>query len=86
MARRPCPNPSEDCKYFNKPGGCFADQHHPDFPKSDYRTSLEKRYRMARAFHLCRFLHELIHLEPQPEKPTVVEMREHLARLVLESK
>jgi hypothetical protein len=84
MARRPCPNPSEDCKYFNTPDGCFADLHHPDFPKKEYRTPLEKRYRIARAFHLCRLLHDVVHLGPQPEKPTVMEMREFMGRLALE--
>jgi hypothetical protein len=83
MARRPCPNPSEDCKYFNTPDGCFADQHHPDWPAKDYRTPLEKRYRISRAFHLCRLLHDIVHLEPAPEKPTVMEMREHLAQIAL---
>jgi hypothetical protein len=83
MARQPCPNANENCKYFDTPEGCFADRHHPDFPKKEYKTPLEKRYRIARAFYLCRYLHDLVHLEPAPEKPDVAEMREHLARLAI---
>lgn len=77
MARRSCPSENEGCKYFTTPGGCFSDIHHPDFPRKDYTTPLEKRYRAARAFQLCRLLHDIEHLEPAPEKPTVVEMRDY---------
>lgn len=82
--KRPCPSATEGCKYAPD---CFADQHHPDWPRKDYTTSLEKRYRRERAIgnYLCRAEHDEIHATtPPPEKPTPDEMRAFLVTQVME--
>lgn len=82
--RKDCPRPEEGCKYFPD---CFADLHHPDYPRKAYTSSLEKRYRSARAAgnYLCRAEHEEIHAtEPIPVKPSPDEMRAFLSNVVME--
>lgn len=71
MSRKECPNPTPDCKYETP----FADTHHPAWPRSEYTTSLEKRYRQLGAVTLCRCQHDIEHTYQPPQKPSVEEMR-----------
>lgn len=78
MPTRPCPLSNESCRYFPE---CYEDIHHPDWPKSLYRSRLERRYRAERAVgnYLCRNEHDLLHLlEEPPDKPSGPEMKEYL--------
>lgn len=65
-----CPNPRPDCKYARE--GCFADTHHDFYPRSDYRTPTEKRFRELPENKelLCRAEHDERHAtEAPPQKP-----------------
>lgn len=75
MPYESCPNENPDCKYFP---GCFADRHHEYWPRADYRTALEKRFRAHFVELLCRRLHDEQHTLPPPDKPAPSEMREAL--------
>lgn len=64
-------NPSPECKYFNT--GCFEDKDHFYFPKKDYQTSIEKRFRRLpeNIIEGCRRVHDERHMTtPPPEKPS----------------
>lgn len=71
----PCPEPLRGCKY-DPP---YADSHHLFFPAVDYRTPTEKAFRNLEVNivrGICRCKHDLEHLKPKPDKPSLYEMRE----------
>lgn len=78
MSMHPCPNKHEGCPLYNSASGCYADLHHQYWPKSEYRTDLEKRFRNAFVELMCRSEHNEIHHHRKPEKPSVYEMRQIL--------
>lgn len=67
--RGECPNPRPDCRYAQE--GCFSDTHHIFYPRRDYRTPVEKAFRLLpeNKVELCRVEHEEIHAALAPEKP-----------------
>ncbi len=75
MSRHPCPNANEDCPLYNSESGCYADIHHEYWPRSNYRTSLEKRFRQHFTELICREVHDELHSLPPPNKPSVEQMR-----------
>ena len=92
MSRRVCPNePNENCKYYDLPpcvpgaeSGCYGDRHHQAFPRTAYKTKLEKQFRVASAIFICRAEHDVLHTFPAPEKPTMDVMRQYLGQLASE--
>jgi hypothetical protein len=79
MERVPC-EPNPNCKFY-KSGSCYKNRHHLYYPRSDYRTPLEKQFRSAseHIVTLCRSQHEQLHLKTKPpEKPSPDTMREVL--------
>lgn len=77
MENRPCPNVLRGCRQ-PKP---FADNHHLYWPKSEYNTPLERKFRES-SFNIvrgiCRCMHDLEHLKRPPRKPTPDEMKRAL--------
>lgn len=74
MARGDCPNPNPDCPYFERPGGCFSDQDHLYFPKSDYCGIVELEFRELpeNKEQICRWEHEERNTPDKiPDKPPV---------------
>ena len=70
-------NPSPECRYFEQ--GCFEDKDHFYFPKHDYPTGVERRFRNLpeNIIEGCRVVHDERHATtPPPEKPTIDMMRE----------
>ena len=66
-----------DCPYQSKcrpHSHAYAKtKHHKYYPKCDYKTPLEKKFRWHRANieYLCRYEHDLEHINnPKVEKPT----------------
>lgn len=75
MARRPCPEPLPYCKYPEP----FADDHHEFWPRDEYTTSTEKKFRALECNivrGICRCLHDLEHLKKPPKKPMLETMKE----------
>ncbi len=73
--RTPCPEPLRGCKYPEP----YADDHHKYWPRTEYVTPTEKKFRALECNivrGLCRCLHELEHLKKPPEKPSVDDMRQ----------
>ena len=71
MERLPCSNP-EDCPLAETDRGCFEDIHHLAYPRYDYKTSVEKRYRdlPENKLRMCRNLHNIEHeVFEAPTKP-----------------
>lgn len=63
--------PSPDCPNFTS--GCFEDTHHAYWPKTEYRTKLERTFRNLEVNkeEMCRAQHAELHATEQPpEKPT----------------
>lgn len=75
-SREICPNQNQDCKYFPD---CFADTHHDWYPRTEYRTHLEKQFRSSFVRLLCRAEHDIIHANGIPVKPSPEIMTEMLA-------
>lgn len=76
----PC-DPTIDCK-LRETIGCYEDIHHEFHPKSKYRSKLEKAFRshILNKVLICRALHNDAHAtQPEPIKPTVIEMRRLLS-------
>ena len=76
MERIPC-DPNTPCK-LRDTIGCFEDIHHKAYPKSEYRTALEKKFRnhIMNKVLMCRQIHNDIHAQNlPPKKPTPEEMR-----------
>lgn len=77
MERVPCEN-QDSCRWADLEAGCFEDVHHLFYPRRDYRTSTEKRFRELdeNKIKICRNLHDEEHaLFPTPDKPSVEIMR-----------
>lgn len=75
--RGECPNPSPDCPYSDRPGGCYSDTDHLYYPGVDYSGIMESEFRELpeNKQQKCRWEHEQRHLdEVPPEKPP----REHM--------
>lgn len=75
MARRPCPEPLPYCRQPEP----FADDHHKFWPRDEYTTPTEKKFRNLECNivrGICRCLHDLEHLKKPPKKPTLNIMRE----------
>lgn len=72
--KTPCNENRESCPY--QYSGCFEDTHHLMWPKRDYKTPVERRYRELpeNKVQLCRDLHDLEHYQEPPEKPSREEM------------
>lgn len=93
-----CPVPQEDCPYFNmKPRkvlkqqgettGCYSDTDHIYHPARNYRTPLEQEFRELpeNKRQMCRWLHDLRHLEEKaPAKPDAVFMVQALSKVLEE--
>ena len=78
--RENCPIAHEGCKYHPN---CFADTDHYYYPKSDYKTPLEKEFRELpeNKQQICREMHDLRHItETPPPKPDLNFMREAIRR------
>lgn len=76
MERVPC-EPDPKCKFHRK-DGCYQNLHHLFYPRRDYTTPLEKKFRIdpRNIVQLCRREHErLHHTQDIPEKPTIQEMQ-----------
>lgn len=77
----PC-DPNRECK-LRDTIGCFEDLHHEAWPRGAYRTKLEREFRnnVLNKVIICRDLHNDAHAtQNPPQKPTVNEMKEFLAR------
>lgn len=75
----PC-NPNTPCKYREE-DECFEDIHHEAYPKSAYRTALEKRFRnnVLNKVLICRAVHDDEHAQGLiPKKPSPEDMRRFL--------
>lgn len=71
-----CPE-RKDCPYYER--GCKEDTHHLFYPKSAYRTPIERVFRglPENQVEICRAEHDEIHAtEPEPVKPSL-EVMEH---------
>ncbi len=76
MERVPC-EPNPECKFY-KNDSCYRNRHHIWYPRNQYQTPLEKRFRNHpdNIQIMCRMAHELIHLTQEPpEKPLPEVMR-----------
>lgn len=72
-----CP-PNPDCPFFNSDRGCEQDKHHLWYPKREYKTGLEKRFRnlSCNVINMCMYQHQQLHLTEQPPvKPDIEVMR-----------
>lgn len=86
--RKPCEKANPNCKYYDMPScvsgtesGCYGDIHHEAFPRTAYKTKLEKEFRNASKVFICRAEHDEQHSFPAPEKPTPEYMRQYLGQL-----
>lgn len=84
MSRENCKFENENCKYYNSSTGCFADYHHYYWPKDNYTTPTEKRFRSSFVTLECRAVHDELHAVKPPEKPTHEQMCLMLGRLARE--
>lgn len=78
--REDCPIANENCKYHPR---CFSDIDHYWYPKTDYKTAIEKEFRELPEFkrQICREQHDERHrLETPPPKPDLTFMREAIRR------
>lgn len=66
--RIPC-NPEIPCKYRVE-DECFEDIHHEAYPKPEYRTKLEKKFRnhVMNKVLICRAMHDEEHAQMLPPK------------------
>lgn len=81
MSREACTNPDPDCKYYET-DYCLQSTHHVYWPRRDYTTSLEKRFRNLPANKelLPRCLHDELHATLEsPEKPSYEYMESAVA-------
>lgn len=77
MEHVPCEN-QDSCRLQDTARGCFEDVHHLYFPRSEYRTPTEKRFRELdeNKIRMCRNMHDTEHavIEP-PLKPDLEIMK-----------
>lgn len=74
--RIPC-NPDTPCK-LRELEQCREDLHHEAYPKSAYRTALEKKFRnhVMNKVVMCRAMHDEEHAQwLVPKKPSPEEMK-----------
>lgn len=72
-----CPDPLRGCKYEPP----FADDHHVYWPRTEYTTPTEKRFRQLEVNvvrGICRCMHDLEHCKKPPRKPDVATMRQEV--------
>lgn len=72
-----CPCPLRGCKY-NPP---FSSRHHRYWPRTWYKTPLEKRFRQHPdniVNGMCRCMHDLEHCKKPPKKPSRAFMQRFL--------
>lgn len=75
----PCPpERRENCQVFEAQGECYEDIHHEYWPRRAYRDRVAKKFvRLAiNQTVMCRAIHQDIHAEAPPQKPTRDEMLE----------
>lgn len=77
------PSPCDEvtaCPYAES--GCFTDSHHLYWPRNEYQTKTERKFRNLgeNVITLCRFKHDLLHLEKPPHKPDFQTMRDTVER------
>lgn len=74
----PCPAESlGQCPVFEAEGECYEDTHHEYWPRSEYRTKVEREFRglEVNQIEICRWLHNQIHAERRRSgKPSRKEM------------
>lgn len=65
--RRECPSPQEGCPYAEGTG-CFSDQHHLYWPRTEYTTVVERLFRELpeNKEQECRWEHEQNHFNSEP--------------------
>lgn len=62
----------------------FYDTHHLFFPRCDYKTPLEKKFRKAFIIPIHRGIHDELHARiPKPEKPGRLAMLAYLNSLAV---
>lgn len=74
----PCENEGA-CPVFEKEGRCRTDIHHTIFPRRNYKTKIEKKFREldVNKVRICRLAHNALHATGiMPPKPTRDEMCE----------
>lgn len=78
MEKFPCsPEDRENCRVFEREGECYEDVHHKYWPKSRYKTKVEREFRGLDENKIlaCRALHNEIHARrKQSDKPPRSEM------------
>lgn len=90
--RGECENNAPHCPYRERESGCFSDEHHMYWPRSEYEGDpITYRFRNLgeNIIRLCRLEHEFEHRIEPPEMPSRCEMvsaleesGEHLSRSV----
>lgn len=72
-------------RVFDKDGRKdFYDTHHLFYPRCDYTTPLEKRFRKAFVLPIHRGIHDELHARlPKPEKPGRLAMLAYLNNLAV---
>lgn len=79
MARDFCPEESPNCIYFNRPSGCFSDEHHTygkERAKALGSIALEFALLKENTEQICRAEHdEITHAQYYPDFPTTEVMR-----------
>ena len=80
MERLPCqPEMVNQCRVFLAEGACREDIHHEYWPKSEYTTEVQKKFRELEVnkIFICRALHNAIHAanhaSDKPNRSTMVE-------------
>ena len=86
MEHFPCtPEQRANCPVLEAEGDCYEDVHHEYWPKSQYRTKIEREFRSLDENKIlaCRALHNEIHARRRAsEKPS----RNEMLRIINESK
>jgi len=62
--------PKEECRYYPE---CEMDKHHTYWPRREYTTPVEKRFRNlgANVVQMCMAEHQELHFQEQPpDKPS----------------
>ena len=75
----------QNCRVFEAEGECYQDVHHEYWPRSEYRTPVERQFRGLEVNQqfICRALHNAIHAEKRRSgKPP----RKEMLRVIQEEK
>lgn len=76
----PPPCPAEDCRYYPD---CEMTRHHAYWPRREYTTPVEKRFRnlAVNVGMVCMAEHQELHMTtPAPDKPSREEMLDVIRR------